>query len=105
MSVPYLNNLDLRVQVAGITYLGNVFTGATSSTGGVSDQRNNLESVFLPAGTPAGAMVVITVTATNIMADGVPGNGSALDQDFALVGSNVSSPAPFLGHLPLVARP
>ena len=30
----------------------------------------------------------ITVTATNINSDGVPGNASALDQDFALVAYN-----------------
>jgi hypothetical protein len=42
-----------------------------------------VESVFLPAGT-AGAFTV-TVRATNIAGDGVPGNADTTDQDFALV--------------------
>ena len=79
----YNNNLDLTVTVGGQTYLGNVFTGAFSVTGGVADARNNVESVFLPAGL-SGAYT-ITVTAANINSDGVPGNADALDQDFALV--------------------
>jgi hypothetical protein len=33
------------------SYRGNVFSGASSTTGGTADIRNNLESVFLPAGT------------------------------------------------------
>jgi len=32
------------------TYRGNVFSGATCVTGGTADLRNNVESVFLPAG-------------------------------------------------------
>jgi subtilisin-like proprotein convertase family protein len=85
----YVNNLDLTVSAGGNTYHGNVFTGANSVTGGSADARNNAESVFLPAGV-SGAFTV-TVTAANIAADGVPGNGSALDQDFALVIYNGSS--------------
>ena len=45
-----------------------------------------MESVFLPAGTTG--TFTVTVTATNINSDGVPGNASALDQDFALVAYN-----------------
>ncbi|MFL5347119.1 MAG: S8 family serine peptidase [Hyalangium sp.] len=80
------NNLDLSVTVGGNTYKGNVFTGANSVVGGTADASNNAESVFLPAGT-TGAYTV-TVTAANINSDGVPGNSSALDQDFALVAYN-----------------
>lgn len=79
----FVNNLDLEVTVGGNTYKGNVFSGANSITGGSADVRNNVESVFLPAGV-SGAFTV-KVTATNIAGDGVPGNGSPLDQDFALV--------------------
>jgi Subtilase family len=104
MALPYLNNLDLRVQVGGVTYLGNVFSGAFSATGGVSDQRNNAESVFLPAGLPAGTLVIISVIGANVMADGVPNTGGALDQDFALAGSNVG-PAPWGMQLPMVVAP
>jgi hypothetical protein len=81
------NNLDLSVTVGANTYRGNVFTGANSATGGAADTRNNVESVFLPPGLTGAATV--TVTATNINSDGLPGNASALDQDFALVAYNV----------------
>ncbi|MGH7937065.1 MAG: S8 family serine peptidase, partial [Bryobacteraceae bacterium] len=85
----FVNNLDLTVTVGGNTYLGNVFSGACSITGGSADTKNNVESVFLPAGV-SGAFT-ITVTATNIAGDGVPNNGQPLDQDFALVAYNGTS--------------
>ena len=85
----WVNNLDLVVNVNGTAYKGNVFSGANSAAGGSADTSNNLESVFLPAGTPAGASVAIYVNATNIAGDGVPGNASPLDQDFALVAYNL----------------
>ncbi|HTP11940.1 MAG TPA: S8 family serine peptidase, partial [Anaerolineae bacterium] len=84
----YVNNLDLAVQVGGQTYLGNVFSGRNSITGGSADPRNNVESVFLPAGT-SGAFTII-ITGTNIAGDGVPGNADATDQDFALVVYNAA---------------
>ncbi len=86
------NNLDLTVTVGGNTYLGNVFTGASSVTGGSADASNNVESVFLPAG--VSGPFTVTVTATNINSDGVPGNASALDQDFALVVYNACTDQP-----------
>lgn len=86
----YVNDLDLTVTVGGNTYLGNVFTGANSTTGGTADFRNNLENVFLPAGLPAGTPVTVTILASNIAGDGVPGNADALDQDFALVATNAT---------------
>ena len=82
----YINNLDLEVTVGGYTYKGNVFSGASSVTGGSADTRNNVESVFVPAGVSGNYLVKIT--ATNIAGDGVPGNASALDQDFALIVNN-----------------
>jgi hypothetical protein len=87
----FVNNLDLTVTAGGNTYLGNVFSGASSVTGGTADIRNNAESVFIPAGVTG--PVVITITATNIAGDGVPGNASPLDQDFALVAYNAVDPA------------
>src|SRR6185503_15190213 len=47
----FVNNLDLEVTIGGNTYKGNVFSGADSASGGAADTRNNVESVFLPAGT------------------------------------------------------
>ena len=91
----YNNDLDLTVVAGGRVYRGNVFNGATSVTGGAADPRNNLESVFLPAGL-AGNFSVI-VTAANINSDGVPNDADLLDQDFALVVYNaVSVPVPAL---------
>ncbi|HXU75065.1 MAG TPA: S8 family serine peptidase, partial [Methylomirabilota bacterium] len=79
----YNNNLDLVVTVGGVTYKGNVFSGANSVAGGSADPRNNVESVFLPAGVSGN--FVVTVTGANINSDGVPNEAPALDQDFALV--------------------
>ncbi|RLC84177.1 MAG: peptidase S8, partial [Chloroflexi bacterium] len=79
----YVNNLDLEVTTGGQTYKGNVFSGAASTTGGTADPRNNVESVFLPAG-QSGAFTV-HIAATNIAGDGVPGNADTTDQDFALI--------------------
>src|SRR5262249_22869332 len=78
----YKNDLDLTVTVGGNTYKGNVFTNGTSVIGGAADVKNNVESVFLPGIT---GPYSVTVTAANINSDGVPGNGSPLDQDFALI--------------------
>src|SRR5215831_7810152 len=86
---PAVNNLDLEVTINGQTFLGNVFSGANSTTGGTADPRNNVESVFLPAGTSGN--FTVTVRATNIAGDGVPGNADTTDQDFALVIYNGSS--------------
>jgi hypothetical protein len=88
----YKNNLDLSVTVGGKTYLGNVFFGAHSETGGSADVRNNMESVFLPAG--ESGLVTIKVTAFNINSDGVPNYGTSLDQDFVLVAYNAEEYTP-----------
>ena len=84
----YVNNLDLAVTVGGQTYMGNVFNGATSTTGGTADVRNNAESVFLPAGLTGNFSV--SVAATN-----VPGQADATiagpNQDFALVAYNTTA--------------
>lgn len=82
---PQVNNLNLSVTSAGLTYLGNRFQRNFSTTGGTPDTRNNYEAVFLPAGA---SDLRITVTAANIAGDGVPGSGDGTDQDFALVCSN-----------------
>ena len=84
----YVNNLDLEVTVNGVTYKGNVFSGANSIIGGAADARNNVESVFLPAGTSGS--YTVRVVATNLAGDGVPGSGTTTDQDYALVIYNYS---------------
>lgn len=93
----YNNNLDLTVTVGGTTYKGNVFSGQYSIAGGIADSQNNVESVFLPAGTVG--LVTVTVTATSINSDGVPNNSTPLDQDFAQVVYNVAPPPPVINSL------
>jgi len=79
----YNNNLDLIVTAGNTVYKGNAFAGAVSATGGQADARNNVESVFLPAG--LSGPLTVRVLAVNINSDGVPQNSHPLDQDFALV--------------------
>ncbi|MFN0112129.1 MAG: S8 family serine peptidase, partial [Blastocatellia bacterium] len=84
----WVNNLDLEVTIAGQTYRGNNFSGAFSTSGGVADAQNNLESVLIPAGVTG--VFTARIIATNIAGDGVPNNGTALDQDYALVVFNMA---------------
>jgi subtilisin-like proprotein convertase family protein len=91
----FVNDLDLEVSAGGRRYLGNVLSGGLSIAGGTPDQRNNLESVMLPAG--AAAKIAVKVRGTTIAGDGVPGIGDGNDQDFALVVSNANElPSPVL---------
>ncbi len=92
----YVNDLNLQVTVGGQTYKGNVFSGQYSSVGGSPDARNNVESVFIPAG--VNGTFAVKVTAANLAGDGVPGSGSLTDQDFALVITNAN-----IGSTPVLA--
>lgn len=83
----YVNDLDLALEVNGVAFLGNHFSGGLSQPGGTPDPRNNVEAVFLPAGTDG--LVRVEVSAVSLSGDGVPGNGDPSDQDFALVLYNV----------------
>ena len=89
------NDLDLEVIVGDTTvYRGNAFSGQFSAAAGDPDRLNNVESVRIPPDAiPAGAQgnFRVIVRAANISSDGVPGNGVDLDQDFALVVSNITS--------------
>ena len=80
---PQVNDLNLAADVGGTSYLGNVFSGQWSVSGGSPDALNNYEAIFLPAGTSGG--IEITVTGFNISGDGVPNTGDGTDQDFAIV--------------------
>ena len=86
-----VNNLDLEVTTGGSTYRGNVFAAGVSATGGSADTRNNTEQVLVPV---PGGDATITIKATAINGDGVPG-GDSTDQDFALVCSNCAESASF----------
>ncbi|MFL6214495.1 MAG: S8 family serine peptidase [Blastocatellia bacterium] len=80
---PWVNDLDLEVTINGQVYRGNNFHEQESQPGGTSDTKDNVEAVWLPAGTVG--TFVIRVRAANIAGDGVPGNADSSDQDFALV--------------------
>ncbi len=94
----FVNDLDLTVSTGTGAYKGNVFSGGVSIPGGSADQRNNVENVFLPAG--VSGPFSVQVRGTNIAGDGVPGNGDATDQDYALIVSNANPAAssPVLTH-------
>lgn len=85
-SVPLINDLDLVVTLGAATYRGNVFSGGFSTTGGSADRRNNIEAVFIQ--NPGATSYDVRVDAFNLAGDGVPGSGTATDQDYALFISN-----------------
>jgi hypothetical protein len=82
-AAPWVNDLDLEVTVNGQVYRGNNFHEQESQPGGTADKKDNVEAVWLPAGTVG--TFAVRVRAANIAGDGVPGNADASDQDFALV--------------------
>lgn len=78
------NDLDLRVTSADDTlYLGNVFSGGWSATGGGAETRNNTEGAFLRADQHLGH-IDIEVLAANITSNALPNAGTGNSQDFAL---------------------
>jgi hypothetical protein len=78
----WVNDLDLEVTLNGQTYRGNNFILDKSQPGGTANTKDNVESVWLPAGTTG--PFVIRIRASIIAGDGVPNNGDLTDQDFAL---------------------
>jgi len=84
----FVNDLNLIVEVDGEVYRGNNFVGDVSQPGGTADTRNNVEAVFLPAGTTG--LMHVKVEAITLASDGVPGTADPTDQDFALVVYNFS---------------
>jgi len=76
-----VNDLDLRVIHNNETYLGNMFEGGVSVTGGNADHNNNLECVYIP--NPSGTYR-IQVSAALLAGDGIPSRTGATDQDYAL---------------------
>ena len=83
-----VNDLDLEVTVGGNTYKGNVLSGGVSVTGGIADDVNNVENVFLPAGSTG--PITVRVSGSAINGNGALGNPDATDQNFALVVSNAN---------------
>jgi hypothetical protein len=91
-----VNNLDVEIKVGNTTiYRGNNFIDQFSYAEGEADHSNNVESIVIrPELIPVGheGNFTITVRAANIAGNGVPNNASELDQDFALVVSNITDP-------------
>jgi subtilisin family serine protease len=86
-----VNDLDLVVETAGASYLGNRLVDGWSVPGGSPDRLNNLENVTIAA---PGGVALVRVTAANLPGDAVPYNGDTTDQDFALVCRNCRTPLP-----------
>lgn len=81
-----VNDLDLSVETGGSTYLGNVYAGGFSQTGGTPDRLNNTEQVTIEN---PGASATITIDAFAIAGSVLldqPGIPTA--QHFALVCQN-----------------
>ncbi|HJQ24467.1 MAG TPA: S8 family serine peptidase [Blastocatellia bacterium] len=91
-----VNDLDLEVQVGdAVVFRGNHFEGSVSMAGGDADRANNVEAIIIPASAiPEGVAgnFRVVVRAANLAGDGVPGNDSLVDQDFALVVANIAAP-------------
>lgn len=88
-TAPQVNDLDLEVRVGDTVYRGNRFDGfySTPNPSDGPDLLNNVEVVTIPAG--VGGDFVVTVRASRIIGDGVPGDADLTDQDFALVVYNI----------------
>lgn len=87
------NNLDLRVHGSADTWLGNVFDGEWSSSGGDADIKHNMEGVFL-APEQHGGSVELEVFAADINSDGVAHVAGDTRQDFALACYNCKTHTP-----------
>ncbi|HXU44292.1 MAG TPA: S8 family serine peptidase, partial [Thermoanaerobaculia bacterium] len=59
-----VNDLDLTVTGPSGTFLGNVFSGGASATGGTADRKNTLEQVLINA--PAAGVYTVTVKPQNV---------------------------------------
>ncbi|TVQ37439.1 MAG: hypothetical protein EA370_06915 [Wenzhouxiangella sp.] len=82
----WVNNLDLSVSAQNLNYFGNnVGSDGWSASGGLPDERNNLEGVFLSPAQHGGDSVDIMVVATDLAGDALnPWNPGDPSQDFAL---------------------
>ena len=83
----WVNDLDLTVNTELDLFKGNVFgNDGYSDTGGVADEKNNMEGIFLKADQHNGNSFDISVLAANLPGDALnPYNPTSPTQDFALV--------------------
>jgi serine protease AprX len=93
----WTNDLDLQLRLGADTYLGNVFAEGDgySVLGGVADDRNNLEGVFLAPAVHAGQDFRVRVLAAVIAADALnPWEPLTPQQDFAVICYNCEPGTP-----------
>jgi Mg-chelatase subunit ChlD len=87
-----VNDLDLEVVevTTGSVFKGNVFSNGFSTTGGVFDNRNNIECVYIqnPSGT-----YEVRVIAAALSGNARPPFNNVAWQDFALVVDNAEVPS------------
>ncbi len=83
----WVNDLDLNLIAADITYVGNDFAAdGFAAVGGDADLINNMEAIFLRADQHNGKIFSVNVTASNLASDALnPYKPVAPSQDFALV--------------------
>lgn len=88
------NDLNLSLVQGALTYKGNVFgSNGRSTTGGLADEKNNVEVLSFEPGQLSGD-VTIRVSAANISADALPNLAGNLSQDFALYCNNCAPELP-----------
>lgn len=76
-SNPVINNLNLTLTAPGsIVFLGNVFSGGFSTTGGAADTKNNVERILI--NTPAVGQYTVSVNAASV-AQGPQGFGLVIN--------------------------
>ncbi len=63
-TINLVNDLDLTVAGPSGTFLGNVFSGGWSASGGTADRRNNVENVYVAS--PAAGTYTVTVKGFNV---------------------------------------
>jgi hypothetical protein len=82
----WVNDLNLEVLAPdATTYLGNVFSGGVSVTGGTADDRNNVEQILIPAGAVQSGQYTVRV---------VPGTVAVGPQPYALIATGDVSAIP-----------
>jgi hypothetical protein len=69
-TVTPVNNLNLSLVAPGGTYLGNVFSGGVSATGGTADALNNVEQVHLSTPTPGVYVLRVNAAAVQQQSQG-----------------------------------
>jgi len=88
-------DLDLVVELNADTYMGNQLGPSGWSTPSMgSDTMNNTEGILLEL--PGDVTFTMRVVAANLNSDGIPNQGDAIDQDFAVTCYNCAQDPGFV---------